>query len=73
MRKLAEIEQTIRKQRDLPRIGSFRDEIAAGVRAIRAANKGVICFIVDDDRLEVRIMTISCAGSDWSKSASARL
>ena len=73
MRKLAEIEQTIRKLRELPRIGSFRDEIVAGIRAIPAADKGVICFIVDDDRLEVRIMSIGCAGSDWSKTARARL
>ena len=56
MRKLAEIEQTIQKLRDLPHIGSLRDEIAAGVRAIPAADKAVICFIVDDNRLEVRIM-----------------
>ena len=73
MRKLAEIERTIRKLRDLPHIGSFRDEIAAGVRAIPAADKGVICFIVDDDRLEVRIMVIGYAGSDWSKIVRARL
>lgn len=33
VRKLAEIEWTIRKLRDLPRTGSFRDEIAAGGRA----------------------------------------
>ena len=73
MRKLAEIERTIRKLRDLPRIGSFRDEIAAGVRAIPAADKGVICFIVDDDRLEIRIMAISYAGSDWSKNSKGQI
>ncbi len=73
MHKLAEIEWTIRQLCDLPRTGSFRDEIAAGVRAIPAADKSVICFIVDDDRLEVRIMAIGYAGSDWSKTVGARL
>ena len=63
MRKLAEIERTIRKLRDLPCIGFFRDEIATGVPEIPVADKGVICFIVDDDRLEFRIMAIGYAGS----------
>ena len=41
--------------RELPRV--FR-------RAILAADKDVICFVVDDDRLAVRIMATGRAGLD---------
>jgi len=72
LRRIGEIEQTVQKLRDVPHIGSVRDEIAPGLRAIPAAGKGVICFIVDDENHEVRILAIGYAGSDWMTMSLAR-
>ena len=72
LRKIDEIEQAIRKLRKVPHIGTVRDEVAPGLRAIPAAGKGVICFVVDDENHEVRIMAIGYAGSDWMTVSLAR-
>lgn len=72
LRTLDAIEQTIRKLKDVPHIGTLRDEIAPGLRAIAAAGKGVICFIVDDESHEVRILAIGYAGSDWMTTTQTR-
>ena len=72
LRKINEIEQAIRRLESVPHVGSVRDEIAPGMRAIPAAGKGVICFVVDDENHEVRIMAIGYAGSDWMTVSSAR-
>ncbi len=65
LRKLDEIETVIRDLTDLPHVGSLRHEIAKGLRAIPAAGKAVICFVVDDSKTEVRILAIGYAGSNW--------
>lgn len=48
-----------------PRKGSLRDEILPGLRAIPAAGRGVVAFVVDEAAGEVRVLAISYAGSDW--------
>jgi len=72
VRKVDEIEVAIGKLADLPHVGSLRHEIAEGLRAIPAAGKAVICFVVDDDHNEVRVMAIGYAGSDWISETKAR-
>ncbi|APX16625.1 hypothetical protein BWR17_12855 [Phaeobacter inhibens] len=72
LRKIGEIEDTIGKLRQVPHIGSIRDNIAPGVRAIPTAGKGVVCFVVDDKLKEVVVLAASYAGSDWSTSVRLR-
>ena len=64
-RKLDEIEEVTRGLTDFPHIGSVRNELAAGLRAVPAAEKAVISFTIDENRLTVRILCISYAGGDW--------
>lgn len=71
-RKLNEIDISIQKLRETPHVGSLRNEIVDGLRAIPAAGKAVICFVVNDDFKEVRIMAIGYAGSDWVTESKAR-
>ena len=65
LRKLAEIEATVHSLADTPHKGTIRDEIAPGLRAIPAGRKGVVCFVVDDELKEVRIVAIGYAGREW--------
>lgn len=65
LRKIDEIERAVLKLTETPHIGSLRDEIAMGLRAIPVANKGVLCFVVDDEAREVRLIAIGYAGSNW--------
>ena len=55
-----------------PHKGSFRDEIAPGLRAIPAGRKAVIVFVVDDDHREVLIYAVTYGGADWAMRSSAR-
>ena len=72
LRKLAEIEACLTRLADTPHIGTIRDEIAPGLRAIPAARKGVVCFVVDDDTREVRVIIITYAGAEWMKVVAER-
>lgn len=45
-RKLAEIEHVTKGLTDYPYIGSTRDELHVGLRAIPAAEKAVISFVI---------------------------
>ncbi len=63
--KLEEIETTINNLTLTPHVGSVRHEIAPDLRAIPTARKGVVCFVVDDEVLEVRIVAIGYAGREW--------
>ena len=49
----------------LPHVGTIRSEIYPNLRAIPAAKKGVIAFVVDDKKLEVLVVAITYAGADW--------
>ncbi|MCP4489646.1 MAG: type II toxin-antitoxin system RelE/ParE family toxin [Gammaproteobacteria bacterium] len=71
-RKISEIEETIRKLSETPNIGSLRDGIYPGLRAIPTAKKGVIAFLVDNDKKSVFIISVSYAGADWLKLVSNR-
>ena len=71
-RKLLEIEQTLTLLRHTPHIGSVRDEIYPGLRAIPVAGKGVLCFTVDDNTETVFIVCIGYAGHDWQTSVGIR-
>ena len=71
-RKLAEIERTIRNLSTTPHIGSVRDDISPGLRAIPTARKGVVTFIVDDDEQAVFVVGIGYAGADWIARTLAR-
>ena len=71
-RKLLEIEAAITTLKSTPHKGSLRDEIAPGIRAIPAARKAVVAFVVDDDAREVLIYAVTYGGADWIKRTSAR-
>lgn len=71
-RKLDAIERTVRRLAQLPHIGSLRDEICPGLRAIPTARKGVVCFVVDDERQVVKIVAIAYAGREWMSRARRR-
>jgi plasmid stabilization system protein ParE len=70
--KIAAIKQSISVLKDYPHTGSSRHDIVPGLRALPSAEKGVICFTVDDDARTVRIVCITYAGQDWQKIASQR-
>ncbi len=72
-RKMAEIEAATYRLESLPKIGSVRDDFAPNLRALPVADKGVICFTVDDETLTVFIICISYAGSDWASRVKERL
>lgn len=54
LRKIGEIEETIRKLRQTPHVGSIIDDIAPGLRAIPAAQKGVQQVAEGKDSPQVR-------------------
>jgi plasmid stabilization system protein ParE len=70
--KVDEITRFISKLSYFPKIGSTRDDILRGLRAIPAAEKAVLCFTVDDDSRTVFILCVSYAGSDWASKVKAR-
>lgn len=63
--KLAQIKTTILSLQETPHIGSLRNQIYPGLRAIPAAGKGVIAFTVDDVLKTVYLVSITYAGADW--------
>ena len=72
LRTVDEIETVIQKLGEVPHKGSLQNEIAHGLRAIPAAGKGVVSFVVDDKHQVVHIMAIGYAGSDWTRVARSR-
>lgn len=72
LRKLGEIEETIKSLESRPFQGSIRNEIHSNLRAVPTARKGVICFFVDKDKRTVEIVAIAYAGADWSNMVSGR-
>jgi toxin ParE1/3/4 len=65
VRKLEEMETTLRGLAQTPHIGTMRHDIFPNLRAIPTARKGVVSFIVDDDAKEVLVISITYAGADW--------
>lgn len=71
-RKLTQIAEAAQGLGALPHIGTRRDHILPGLRAIPAARRAVIAFIVDDAAQEVHILAITYGGADWISRAGAR-
>jgi Plasmid stabilization system protein len=67
-----EITAFISRLSDFPKIGTIRDDLAPGLRAIPAAEKAV-CFTVDDLTRTVFILCVGYAGSDWASRVKERL
>ncbi len=65
LRKLMEIEHTLHRIAENPHIGSIRDEIYPGLRAIPSARKGVITFVVNEELKAVHVVSITYAGAEW--------
>ena len=72
-RKLSEIESSIKKLSVTPHTGSIRNDIYPHLRAIPVAGKGVITFIVDDQKQQVRIISLTYAGANWVNKLAARV
>ncbi len=70
--KVDEITRFISKLSDFPKIGSTRDDILTGLRAIPAAEKAVVCFTVNDDSRTVYVLCVSYAGSEWASRVKER-
>ncbi len=71
-RKLAEIAEAAQNLRTLPHIGTLRNHILPGLRAIPAARRAVIAFTVDDAEQEVHVLAITYGGADWITRAGTR-
>jgi len=65
-RKISEIEAAVYRLAEYPKISTPRDEMRPGLRTVMAAEKAVICFLVNDEIATVRIIGFSYAGSDWA-------
>jgi plasmid stabilization system protein ParE len=63
--KVDEITNFIDGLSTFPKIGSLRNGLLPGLRAIPAAEKATVCFTVDDETRTVLIIGIGYAGSDW--------
>ena len=72
-RKLAEIEQAIANLARTPHMGSVRNDIAPGLRAIPAGRRAVIAFTVDDDAEEVLIHAVTYSGGGWMELSRLRI
>jgi plasmid stabilization system protein ParE len=66
-RKIIEIVHFIDRLKDFPKIGTVRESVLAGLRAIPASDKAIVCFTVDDATQSVFVLGVSYAGSDWQK------
>jgi plasmid stabilization system protein ParE len=64
-RKLSEIELVMRNLCDFPYVGTARAAFNDNLRAIPAAEKGVICFTVSEEPQTIFVLCVSYAGSDW--------
>ncbi|TCQ29078.1 type II toxin-antitoxin system RelE/ParE family toxin [Rhizobium sp. PP-CC-3G-465] len=64
-RKIVEIVRFIERLSDFPKIGSVRNDIMEGLRAIPATDKATVCFVVDDEAMDILILAVGYAGSDW--------
>lgn len=72
LRKLNEIDETLKSLSKTPHKGSKRDYIYPGLRAIPTARKGVITVIVDDEAKAVYVVSITYAGAEWYTAVSQR-
>lgn len=71
--KTDEITNFVESLTDFPKIGTVRDELYPGLRAIPASEKAVLCFTVNDKTETIHIICISYAGADWMSRVRGRL
>ncbi len=71
-RVLDSIRMAVSKLADFPNKGTVRHDIIPGLRAIPAAEKAVICLIVDDNTHTIKIVCVTYAGQDWQTIAKDR-
>ena len=69
---LDEIKSSISRLVDFPKIGTVRNEIVPGLRALPVADKVTVCFTVNDKTRTVKIVCITYAGQDWQKISAER-
>lgn len=72
-RKTRQIIASISGLADRPDQGTRRDEITPGLRAVPAADKGVIAFRVDHEAREVHVVCVTYGGADWMSRSARRL
>jgi plasmid stabilization system protein ParE len=70
--KVDQIVDFIDRLTDFPKIGTVRNDIHPGLRAIPASEKAVVCFVVDDAGMTIHILGISYAGADWAAAIERR-
>jgi plasmid stabilization system protein ParE len=66
------IRRRIEELAGFPHIGTVRNEIVPGLRALPAAEKATICFVVNDEIRTVKIVCVTYAGQDWQQIARSR-
>jgi len=64
-RRLDEIDHTVLLLSQFPYSGAVRDEVAPDLRAIPTSARGVVTYLVDADRHEILIISITYAGANW--------
>jgi len=69
---LREIRQRITGLGGVPHIGTVRNDVVPGLRAIPAVEKATICFTVNDETRTVKIICVTYAGQDWQTIARER-
>lgn len=70
--KVEDIVRAIDNLADFPHVGSIRNEVFEGLRAIPAGQKGVVCFTIDEEDKTVFIICVTYAGADWSERVGQR-
>lgn len=71
-RTIAEIRRTIVTLKHYPHIGTAQPHIMPDMRMIPSVDKAVICFVVDDEAREARVLSVTYAGQDWQRIAKSR-
>jgi toxin ParE1/3/4 len=72
LRIMREIRQRITDLAGVPHIGTVRNDVVPGLRAIPAAEKAVVSFTVNNETHTVKIICVTYAGQDWQTIARER-
>lgn len=69
---MAAIQSRMLQLRDLPHIGVTYIYEGREVRAVSCAEKAIICFSVDAEAHQVKVLCVTYAGQDWQALVKAR-
>lgn len=72
VKKLSQIEETIKSLQQTPHKGTIRSEIHSNLRTVPTARKGVVCFFINEELETVEIVAIAYAGAEWSRMVNKR-